>query len=62
MIMILMACLPVLLYPFGMQGKLRLGPILEHAGTISELTYTLLDHSMHQPNSPSSDCSQTQIH
>lgn len=52
-------CSPVLWYPLGMQDKLHLDPILEHAGRISELQYMLLDHSMHQPNSPSSDCTET---
>jgi len=42
-----------------MKGKLRVDPIPEHAGKISEPLYMLLDHSMHQPNSPSSDFKET---
>jgi hypothetical protein len=50
---------PVLWWPLGMQDALHLGPILEHAGKISELQYMLLDHSTHQPNSPSNAFKET---
>jgi hypothetical protein len=58
-IRVLLAFSPALWCPLEMQDKLHLGPILEHAGRISELQYMLLDHSTHQPNSPSSDFTET---